>query len=265
MAASESARENEALKPSPSQQQQPQQLSDKQPQTPSQQQQQQQQQSATTTQQQQQLHDQHHDHPPPPHEQQLQQQVNGNHSPQSHEKQQQLQLVTTNGDHPSGTIVLTTTEADKEFTLSHGTNVLQPHEIYIKAEPLDPMPPLASPANAMDVVQTAGVTAVSSAEKMRELEASPPATVISLVPAQPYPRAQLTFATPAYDIASSGQYTVQVSLILTLFFLSPAVCPKDHKRLKLINFYPSVCVYSGQRRCLTSSICNCDSKSNCTK
>ena len=138
------------------------------------------------------------------------QQVNGNHSPQSHEKRQ-LQLVTNGGDgHASGTIVLSAADADKEFTLSHG-NVLQPHEIYIKAEPLDPMPPLASPATAMDVV-TSGVTSVSSAEKMRELEGSPPATVISLAPAQPYPRAQLTFATPAYDISGSGgQYTVQVS------------------------------------------------------
>lgn len=146
------------------------------------------------------------------------QQVNGNHSPQSLDKRQ-LQLV-TNGDHGSGTIVLTTADAEKEFSLSHG-NVLQPHEIYIKAEPLDPMPPLASPANAMDVV-TSGVTTVSSAEKMRELEGSPPATVISLAPAQPYPRAtaQLTFATPAYDIAGSGQYTVQVRLILT----HPPVC-----------------------------------------
>lgn len=140
------------------------------------------------------------------------QQVNGNHShsPQSHDKRQ-LQLV-TNGDHGTGTILLTTADADKEFTLSHG-NVLQPHEIYIKAEPMDPMPPLASPANAMDVVTSVGVTTVSSAEKMRELEGSPPATVISLAPAQPYPRAQLTFATPAYDISGSGQYTVQVCVI----------------------------------------------------
>lgn len=146
------------------------------------------------------------------------QQVNGNHSPQSHDKRQ-LQLV-TNGDHGTGTIVLTAADSDKEFTLSHGS-VLQPHEIYIKAEPLDPMPPLASPANAMDVV-TSGVTTVSSAEKMRELEqGSPPATVISLAPAQPYPRAtaQLTFATPAYDITGSGQYTVQVSVIVPVVML----------------------------------------------
>jgi hypothetical protein len=141
----------------------------------------------------------------------LQQQVNGNHSPQSHDKRQ-LQLV-TNGDHGGGTIVLTAADSDKEFTLSHGS-VLQPHEIYIKAEPLDPMPPLASPATAMDVV-TSGVTTVSSAEKMRELDqGSPPATVISLAPAQPYPRTttQLTFAAPAYDITGSQQYTVQVSV-----------------------------------------------------
>lgn len=136
--------------------------------------------------------------------------VNGKHSPQSQHDSRQLQLI-TNGDSGHGTIVLTASDGDKDFSLSHG-NVLQPHEIYIKAEPLDPMPPLASPANAMDVA-TSGVTTVSTADKMRELEGSPPATVISLAPAQPYPRAtaQLTFATPAYDISGSGQYTVQVS------------------------------------------------------
>ena len=176
------------------------------------------------------------------------QQVNGNHSPQSHDKRQ-LQLV-TNGDRGSGTIVLTAADAEKEFTLSHG-NVLQPHEIYIKAEPLDPMPPLASPANAMDVI-TSGVTTVSSAEKMRELEqGSPPATVISLAPAQPYPRTQLTFATPAYDIAGSGQYTVQVSSsVLThpLFAHSFA--------------HP---LFAGKRRCLTTPVHNRNSESECTK
>lgn len=121
-------------------------------------------------------------------------------------------------------------------TLNHASLVGQSYEIFIKAEPLDPMPPLASPATVMEhassVIDANGtstttavggisggtvVTTVSSAEKMRDMEASPPATVISLTPAQPYHPGrgvptQLTFATTpaAYDIATSGPYTVQV-------------------------------------------------------
>jgi len=118
-------------------------------------------------------------------------------------------------------------------TLNHAL-VGQSYEIFIKAEPLDPMPPLASPATVMEhassvvdgngtstTTAVGGVTGgtvvtVSSAEKMRDMEASPPATVISLTPAQPYHPArvptQLTFATtPAYDISTSGPYTVQVN------------------------------------------------------
>ncbi|KAI1287614.1 Protein grainyhead [Halotydeus destructor] len=86
------------------------------------------------------------------------------------------------------------------------------HEIYIKTEPLDPMPPLASPANVVDVVDANNC--VSLADKCRnDQDGSPPATVISLAPAEPYLRGatQLTFATPAYDLASNGQYTVQVN------------------------------------------------------
>lgn len=136
-------------------------------------------------------------------------QVNGNHSPS--DKNLRQQLVVTNGD----TTIITTSEA-KEYSISHNNNqssaVLQPHEIYIKAEPLDPMPPLASPATGLDTVSTS-TASVSSGDKMRDMDASPPATVISLAPAQPYPRAttQLTFAAPAYDLSGTGQYTVQVN------------------------------------------------------
>lgn len=136
-------------------------------------------------------------------------QVNGNHSPS--DKNLRQQLVVTNGD----TTIITTSEA-KEYSISHNNNqsnaVLQPHEIYIKAEPLDPMPPLASPATGLDTVSTSAAS-VSSGDKMRDMDSSPPATVISLAPAQPYPRAttQLTFAAPAYDLSGTGQYTVQVN------------------------------------------------------
>lgn len=91
----------------------------------------------------------------------------------------------------------------------------------IKNEPLDPMPPLASPVTVVDgIAAVNGVSVVSLADKIREQDSSPPTTVISLAPAQPYSTAatqltpaQLTFATPAYDIAAhNGQYTVQVSL-----------------------------------------------------
>lgn len=137
-------------------------------------------------------------------------QVNGNHSPS--DKNNRQQLVLTNG---SDSTVIATTES-KEYSVSHNNNqnsaVLQPHEIYIKAEPLDPMPPLASPATGLETVSTS-TASVSSGDKMRDMGASPPATVISLAPAQPYPRAatQLTFAAPAYDLSGGGQYTVQVN------------------------------------------------------
>ncbi|XP_015787180.1 protein grainyhead isoform X1 [Tetranychus urticae] len=82
------------------------------------------------------------------------------------------------------------------------------YTVNIKEEPLDSsMPPLASPATVVNVATCNN----NSASKTRELEPSPPATVISLAPAQPYPGTQLTFAAPAYDIEPNGAYTVQVS------------------------------------------------------
>lgn len=81
-----------------------------------------------------------------------------------------------------------------------------------KQSPLDPMPPLAT---VVDVVNSNGT--VVTADKVRaDEDSSPPATVISLAPAQPYSAAgttQLTFAAPAYDLATHNgqQYTVQVS------------------------------------------------------
>lgn len=87
------------------------------------------------------------------------------------------------------------------------TAVLQhPNEVHIKTEPIDSLPPLASPAQMVDVIS-------ANVDHSRELEPSPPATVISLAPAQPYPPngpTQLTFATPTYDITGNGQYAVQV-------------------------------------------------------
>lgn len=164
-------------------------------------------------------------------QQQQQQQVNGGsaastnsatcHSP-ALDKQQSQQLTNGSGQVSSGAIVVTTPSSRDTSTkvtdaYSLHSSVLQPHEIYIKAEPeLDPMPPIAAPANVMDTTgASSGVTSlttVTSAEKIRDLEGSPPATVISLAPAQPYPRGatQLTFATPTYDISGNGQYTVQV-------------------------------------------------------
>lgn len=129
--------------------------------------------------------------------------LNGHSSPHEHEKQrQQQQHQQLNGGHEQAIVQLDA----KEYALNNA--VLQPHEIYIKTEPLDPMPPLASPATGVEVV-AAGAVPVSTNDKCRDMEGSPPATVISLAPAQPYPRgAQLTFATPAYDISSNGQYTV---------------------------------------------------------
>lgn len=139
--------------------------------------------------------------------------INGQSSPQRqspHEKLRQLivpssETILTNGN-TTQTIVVTASEArnDHQLTQSTDSSVL-PNEVHIKTEPLDPMPPLASPATMVDVV-------ASGVDRNRDLEPSPPATVISLAPAQPYPpgTTQLTFAAPTYDIAGTGQYTVQV-------------------------------------------------------
>lgn len=142
----------------------------------------------------------------------------------SHQQQQQQLIVSSadslvsNGD---GQTILVTSSLDGSTTTSNGqavlhgnevhiksepqATVLHPNEVHIKSEPLDPLPPLASPAQMIDVLP-AGVV-----DRSRELEQSPPATVISLAPAQPYPpnsATQLTFA-PTYDL-SGGQYSVQV-------------------------------------------------------
>ncbi|UXI16910.1 Serine threonine protein kinase-related domain containing protein [Sarcoptes scabiei] len=87
------------------------------------------------------------------------------------------------------------------------TAVLHTNEVHIKTEPIDSLPPLASPAQMVDVIP-------ANVDHSRELEPSPPATVISLAPAQPYPsnaQTQLTFATPTYDLTANGQYAVQVN------------------------------------------------------
>lgn len=80
------------------------------------------------------------------------------------------------------------------------------HGYPMKSEPMDPMPPLASPATVVVDQNSGAVNGVvtSNSDKNCELEPSPPATVISLAPAQPYPpgTTQLTFATPAYDIGT---------------------------------------------------------------
>jgi hypothetical protein len=98
-------------------------------------------------------------------------------SPVNHHQQQ---MHVSNGDVASSAIVLTSS-SDARYSLA-GQQVLQPHEIYIKAEPMDPMPPLASPM-----------------QNPREMEDSPPATLISLTPAQ-----------PAYDVNGGGQYNGHV-------------------------------------------------------
>lgn len=96
---------------------------------------------------------------------------------------------------------------DRIKTEPMSTTVLQhSNEVHIKTEPIDSLPPLASPAQMVDVIS-------ANVDHSRELEPSPPATVISLAPAQPYPPngpTQLTFATPTYDITGNGQYAVQV-------------------------------------------------------
>ena len=113
------------------------------------------------------------------------------------------------------------------------TTVLHANEVHLKAEQIDSLPPLASPAQMVDVIP-AGV------DRSRELEPSPPATVISLAPAQPYTPngTQLTFATPGYDLSGTGQYSVQVSITSLIrkrvqFFVQAGECGT------------SVCCYSG--------------------
>lgn len=105
--------------------------------------------------------------------------------------------------------------------------------VNIKEEPLDSMPPLASPATVVNVVST-NATA-NGADKQRDLEPSPPATVISLAPAQPYPTGtQLTFAAPAYDIEATGPYTVQVNFhSLSLSLSAPMSSPPPTAPLSL--------------------------------
>lgn len=174
--------------------------------------------------------------------------LNGHSSPQSankhgeknnsHQQQQQHQLIVSsaeslvsNGD---GQTILVTSSLDGSTTTTNGqavhgndvriksiksepqATVLHANEVHIKSEPLDPLPPLASPAQMIDVLP-AGVV-----DRSRELEQSPPATVISLAPAQPYPpnsASQLTFAPTTYDL-SGGQYSVQVCHFL---FLAPNI------------------------------------------
>ena len=109
--------------------------------------------------------------------------------------------IITNGDSNAHTIVVTAGDSRCD-----GQNtVLHHNDVHIKSEPLDPLPPAASPVTMVDVIAT-GI------DRSRDLEPSPPATVISLAPAQPYQpgTTQLTFAAPAYDLAGTGQYTVQV-------------------------------------------------------
>lgn len=80
----------------------------------------------------------------------------------------------------------------------------------VKSEPIDPLPPLASPAGQM--VMSAAATGNADAD-----QSPPQSTVISLAPAQPYPSngtgsTQLAFASPSYDLSGAGQYAVQVCL-----------------------------------------------------
>jgi hypothetical protein len=141
--------------------------------------------------------------------------VNGHVSPQRQspiEKTRQLIVsssgaIITNGDSNAQTIVVTAGDprCDTQTINANNGSVLHHNDVHIKSEPLDPLPPAASPVTMVDVIQT-GV------DRSRDLEPSPPATVISLAPAQPYQpgTTQLTFAAPAYDIGGTGQYTVQV-------------------------------------------------------
>ncbi|CAG2173733.1 unnamed protein product, partial [Oppiella nova] len=136
--------------------------------------------------------------------------VNGNLSPprQSPTKpvdtKQLLSNSMTNGTNDT-TIVVVDHHNDHHIpnaTVLHHND----DEVHIKSEPLDPLPPVASPVQMVDVI-------ANGVDRSRDLEPSPPATVISLAPAQPYQSAatQLTFAAPTYDIAETGPYTVQVN------------------------------------------------------
>lgn len=138
--------------------------------------------------------------------------MNGHVSPQRHSPLEKRQLIVsssgaiiTNGDSNTQTIVVTAGDNRCETISGNNTTVLHHNDVHIKSEPLDPLPPAASPVTMVDVIAT-GI------DRSRDLEPSPPATVISLAPAQPYQpgTAQLTFAAPAYDISGTGQYTVQV-------------------------------------------------------
>ena len=143
-------------------------------------------------------------------------------------------LVANGNDNTSQTIIVTTSDTNQnQITGQNGqavmhsndvhiknepitqATVLHPNEVHIKSEPIDPLPPLASPAQMVDV-HPAGV------DRSRELEPSPPTTVISLAPAQPYPpnaATQLTFAAPTYDLSGAGQYAVQVCSLSHTFFV----------------------------------------------
>lgn len=139
--------------------------------------------------------------------------MNGHISPQRHSPIEKRQLIVsssgaiiTNGDSNAQTIVVTAGDHRCDtHTITANNSVLHHNDVHIKSEPLDPLPPAASPVTMVDVIAT-GV------DRSRDLEPSPPATVISLAPAQPYQpgTTQLTFAPAAYDIGGTGQYTVQV-------------------------------------------------------
>lgn len=156
--------------------------------------------------------------------------INGHTSPQAVKIEKSNHLIVaqadnlvSNGDATGQAILVTSSDGTSSLSAPNGqtvlhsgdvhiksepltqATVLHPSEVHIKSEPLDPLPPLASPAQMVDVL-SAGV------DRTRELEPSPPATVISLAPAQPYPPSatQLTFA-PTYDLSGTGQYAVQVS------------------------------------------------------
>jgi hypothetical protein len=142
--------------------------------------------------------------------------INGHVSPQRsspHEKIRQLIVpssgaILTNGETTQTIVVTSGNSRSAEHTIipTSNSSVLHHNDIHIKQEPLDnSLPPLASPATIVDVV-------AGGVDRNRELEPSPPTTVISLAPAQPYSPGtpQLTFATPTYDIATTGQYAVQV-------------------------------------------------------
>src|SRR6218665_2687146 len=79
----------------------------------------------------------------------------------------------SNGNDGTGQSIL---RLDQNDTIdSADTTVLHPCEVHVKPEPFDGMPSLSSPTQmTLDVLQPASV------ERTRELEPSPPTTVISL-------------------------------------------------------------------------------------